>query len=357
MATTSKILAAGASFTRSLVVGLAILMALSGNALAGNCKLARLAEWPVRIAQGHLFVDGSINGRKIAIMLDTGASTTLVLRPAAERLGLTLRPVHSLRMFGVGGETSVDYTTIDEFRVGDAVRQNWRIYVAGNRDFGADMLMGEDFFRAVDVEFDLAHGMVRLFQAKDCEGVALAYWAKERVGEAEFDPIDVARPQIVVPVKLGDEPLRAHFDSGANMSVVEKSVAAHLGVEPDSPGVVRAGKGVGLGNFAVDTWIGSFKSFTIGNETINGIELRFAPFQKDAIYTETGSNVPTKVPTTSSMLLGLDFIRAHRVLVAHSQNRLYFTYDGGPVFEEGRRKAPPVDPDADEKASPPATTR
>ena len=33
------------------------------------------------------------------------------------------------------------------------------------------------------------------------------------------------------------------------------------------------------------------------------------------------------------MLLGLDFIRAHRVLVAHSQRKLYFTYNGGPVFE------------------------
>jgi hypothetical protein len=32
------------------------------------------------------------------------------------------------------------------------------------------------------------------------------------------------------------------------------------------------------------------------------------------------------------MLLGADFLRAHRTLVAHSQQRLYFTYVGGPVF-------------------------
>ena len=39
------------------------------------------------------------------------------------------------------------------------------------------------------------------------------------------------------------------------------------------------------------------------------------------------------------MLLGYDFLRSHRVLVAHSQHRIYFTYSGGPVFA---RAPPPV---------------
>ena len=33
------------------------------------------------------------------------------------------------------------------------------------------------------------------------------------------------------------------------------------------------------------------------------------------------------------MLLGIDFFLSHHVFVAHSQNRLYFTYNGGPVFQ------------------------
>ena len=32
------------------------------------------------------------------------------------------------------------------------------------------------------------------------------------------------------------------------------------------------------------------------------------------------------------MLLGTDFLRSHRVLVSHSQRKIYFTYAGGPVF-------------------------
>ena len=34
------------------------------------------------------------------------------------------------------------------------------------------------------------------------------------------------------------------------------------------------------------------------------------------------------------MLLGADFLRAHRVLVAHSQRKVYFTFAGGRVFSQ-----------------------
>src|SRR6185312_15120118 len=33
------------------------------------------------------------------------------------------------------------------------------------------------------------------------------------------------------------------------------------------------------------------------------------------------------------MLLGSDFFLAHHIYVAYSQEKLYFTYNGGPVFD------------------------
>jgi hypothetical protein len=32
------------------------------------------------------------------------------------------------------------------------------------------------------------------------------------------------------------------------------------------------------------------------------------------------------------VILGTDFLRAHRVLVSRSQRKVYFTYASGPVF-------------------------
>ena len=50
------------------------------------------------------------------------------------------------------------------------------------------------------------------------------------------------------------------------------------------------------------------------------------------------AQVPGDVPLEDRgppMILGNDFLRAHRVLVAHSQRKFYFTHVGGPVFNAG----------------------
>jgi predicted aspartyl protease len=69
----------------------AIGVALAGSAAAetGKCKVARIAEWPLRTGYYKPTFDGAINGQKIGILIDTGADMSLVQRSAATRLGLT----------------------------------------------------------------------------------------------------------------------------------------------------------------------------------------------------------------------------------------------------------------------------
>jgi predicted aspartyl protease len=318
-----------------LTASIAMLAATSmAVAAASNCKMVQIADWPVRLERGHLIVDGAINGQKIDIMLETGSTRSLILRSATERLGLTRQEARGYRLVFIGGETHVEAADIDEFKIGQVTRKNWRVLVAGERDFGRDVafLLGEDFFYQADVEFDLAHGAVRLFQPKDCDGVSLAYWATEGVSEVDIEAIYDAQPQIVLTIQINGQPVRALLDSGTGTSVLDKADAARLGVTPETPGVVASGSGVGLGGKSVDNWIGPFQSVVIGNETITDTNIRFADLWKDATYAVTGSRLANKVEAPP-MLLGADFLRAHRVLVAHSQRKLYFTYAGGPVFQ------------------------
>lgn len=331
----------GVSFRILLAALAAAGLAAAGIAAAAvsDCEMVPTEEWPVRLAHDKLIVDGAINGQKVGIMLDTGATKSLIFRSAAVRLGLDTRRTRSYEMFGVGGTTEVEIAFIDEFKVGEATRKSWRMMVAGEHDPGDDVavLLGEDFFRHVDVEFDLAHNAVRLFQPKDCGSVSLAYWTTEAsvVGiEPVFDPA----PQIVLTVQLNGQPVRAQLDSGAGASMLDKSAAARLGVTPATPGVVAAGSSTGLGRSAVDFWIGPFQSFVIGDEMIKDTTILFGDLWGRATYTRTGSYIPKKIEAAQSMLLGADFLQAHRVLVAHSQRRIYFTYDGGPVFR--RPEAP-----------------
>ena len=343
-----------------LAACLAFGLAASGMAVAaGNCTMVKVDDMPVRVERNHLIVDGTINGQKIGIMLDTGSMLSMIFRPAAQRLGLARNSTRGYRLFGIGGETEVESALVDEFKLGQAALRGWRLLVAGERELGGNLafVLGEDFFYQVDVEFDLAHAAVRLFQSKDCEGASLAYWATEGAVQVDIEPIYEAQPQILLEVRINDQPVRALLDSGAATSVLDISVAARLGLAPDSPGVTAAGKGGGLGAKSVDYWIGTFKSVRIGNETIRDANIRFGDLWKDAKDTPTGSHIARKPGSAPVMLLGADFVRSHRVLVAHSQRKLYFTYAGGPVFEPARpidtRSAQPAgatgEPRTDEK--------
>ena len=108
--------------------------------------------------------------------------------------------------------------------------------------------------------------------------------------------------------------------------------AARLGVTPDTAGVIAGGCTTGLGRKRVDSWIAPFESFAIGNEIIRNPRIRFADLWQHTTYTETGSRLPARFAGQPDMLLGADFLRAHRVLVARSQRKMYFTYAGGTVF-------------------------
>jgi hypothetical protein len=256
----------------------------------------------------------------------------MILRSAADRLGLTRRVARGYRLVGVGGESYVESTMIDEFRIGQLIRKNWEVMVAGETDAAGavDMFLGDDVFDKVDVEFDLPHSRVRLFQADECAGVGLSYWASQGASQVDLEP----GPRITVPVQINGQPLQAELDSGAGASVLDKPIAARLGIGPDSPGATFVGKGTGVGPSAVDSWTAPLRSFAIANEAINDTVIHFADLWKDATYTSRyGGRVPEKMDDMPAMLLGADFLRAHRVLVARSQRKMYFTYEGGPVFQ------------------------
>jgi hypothetical protein len=93
----------------------------------------------------------------------------------------------------------------------------------------------------------------------------------------------------------------------------------------DSPDVRFVGLGGGFGARATKNWIAPVTSFKIGDEEIRTTRLTISDFS----YNDVGGD----------MLLGADFFLSHRVYVSNSQHKMYFTYNGGPVF---RYDAPPL---------------
>jgi predicted aspartyl protease len=322
-----------------LIASAAIAIASAASAAASTkCKLVLLAEWKLRTGEWQPVIDGAINGQPIGILLDTGAAVSIVTRSATRRLGLNLFPVQGGQIYGLGGESHTDGAYLDELRIGKAARKNWLAMVAGEYEFGSDIgfILGYEFFSRLDVEFDLANDAVRLFEARDCEGVSLAYWKRD----AEELPIAGARaPKIELTVEVNGKRMLAMLDSGASTSLLSMAGAAQLGVSSAAPGVLPGSCIYGIGRKRLDSWIVPLQSFTIGNETIKNPKIVLADLWQHTRVEVTGSHLRSPIDhVRPEAILGVDFLRSHRVLVAHSQRKLYFSYVGGTVFQSPQGK-------------------
>jgi hypothetical protein len=112
----------------------------------------------------------------------------------------------------------------------------------------------------------------------------------------------------------------------------DEGVARRAGVNVAAGDGEKGGKLVGANGYAVESQIGTFDSFSIGDETIRHAKLRVTDLYNRVGDTYVGSRMATSYGDTD-MYLGADFLRSHRVYIASSQRKVYFTYQGGPVFQ------------------------
>jgi clan AA aspartic protease (TIGR02281 family) len=315
------------------------------------CQLTKIATLPVTMIRNQPIVEGSINGKPIRVLIDTGSNMSLVWRSEAERLGLKANRLFNVQMHGIGGRSTAAYAKVEKLTIGDLFAKDMDLLVSGEGHPPFSMILGQDLLGAFDVEFDLANHQVILFKAHGCEDAKLAYWAKEW-GEAPiartYDPNKerFGTPQIRLPVEVNGETMSAYLDSGSMTSVLTLRGAARAGITPASAGVATLGVAHGIGAEAIEQWGATFDSFKIGDETIRNAKIRMADLFR-------GGRAP---PDGPAMLLGADFLQAHHVYIANSQRRLYFTHNGGPVFQviaEEPSERPALPPPAAPGAGPP----
>jgi len=331
----------------SRVVGAAMvgIAALNQPALA-HCQIGQVAEIPVETARNRPLARAEINGQSISVLIDTGASQSVMWRPAAARLGLHLTAgPQAVRTYGVGGESRLDATLIKELRLDKFTARDVHIPVSGDRDADFEMVLGEDFWSVTSLELDLKHHFVRMLDPKGCKFDQLAYWAKTYSMADLLAPPGGAR-KILVKVLLNGRTVRAQLDSGAAVSVVSKWVADQTGAPYQSASAELTGVGVK----SLESWLGRFQTFSLGDETINNVQLRLAELGKNMKAQELGSRIEVAAVDVPDMLLGADFLHSHRVLIDNATRKMVFTYEGGPVFETSK----PAQPSAVEPSSPAA---
>jgi tetratricopeptide (TPR) repeat protein len=294
-------------------------VAPTGRSFA-NCVVNKLAELPVTMTDFRQpMVSARINGTDSHFLLDSGAFWSMISPAAAAELHLKVQPLpFEFRVSGIGGSSEAAYTTVKDFSLANIPFSKVDFIVVGSDvGGGAVGLLGQNILRAGDVEYDLANGMVRVMRAHDCNKAILAYWADSipySVIDLEWATIDSPHTKGVAYVNGAK--IRVTFDTGAGYSILTLRAAERAGVKPDSPGVRPGGPFRGIGRRPVRTWIAPFSGFKIGDEEVRNTRLRFGDIEL----------------RDTDMLIGADFFLSHRVYVASSQRKLYFTYNGGPVF-------------------------
>ena len=300
------------------------------QAAAADCQLAKLAEFPIRFEKNQPLIPVSVNGQKGWFVVDTGSYQSMMFGGAASTFGLHQSPADHRTFFGVGGEQEARSTSIAEFDLAGIKVKNFAMLTIGHRGSPAGAgLLGRDLLGQFDIEFDVAHGVLRLFQSHHCGDSSLAYWTSDPGGTSlQFDE----GRGYNVGVKINGKNIDAIFDSGAGTSGVTPAVAYFVGLKPKDFEEKTFQVG-GIGEASEVARIASFDKVEVGTEQINHTRLQVVDLFAHATTMRTGSLVAQRMDDSVSMLLGADFLRAHRVLLAPEQHRMYFTYAGGPIFQ------------------------
>jgi tetratricopeptide (TPR) repeat protein/predicted aspartyl protease len=290
----------------------------------------KVMELPVTMVGTRAIATLGLNGTRVPLMVDSGAFFSFLTEAAAAQLKLRLHPMpRGMEVEGLLGKIVTHATTVEHLDLLKGQLSEVDFVVGGNEPgAGAMGLIGRNILSFTDTEYDLAHGVIRfVFPNDDCEKSNMAYWA----GDTPVTEIDLLHeyrartPAIRAEIQLNGKTVTALFDTGATTSVSLR--AAHRAGIKDAD-MKPSGKIYGGSSETADAWTAAFARIDLGGEAVLNNRLEVADFELHE----------------ADVLVGIDFFLSHRIYVSKKQSKMYFTYDGGPVFalNKGDRAGPTV---------------
>ena len=325
---------------RTMLAVLLLVAVTLGARAAAKCEIGQVAALPVHVTPSRILLDGKINGQDVEIILDTGAQSSMIFADAAHRLGIALHDVDgSGQGWGAGGVVMVHRVQVRDLTFGDIHLTDLSFWAGGGTGGEAKvaMLLGQDVLSNWNVEYDLAHGAIRLLHPQGCRGDDVVYWADGYHRAPMHSPM-YSGQVIDINVGLNRANVLATLDTGAPETTLTPEAAMRAGVLRRLDKVKGEEVG-GMGAFHSDVGAVDLDTLSVGGEVVQHPRIRVSNMFAHAVYERTGRLTGERADTPD-MLLGLDWVRAHRLLVAPDQNMVYFTYAGGPVFAPVPQREP-----------------
>ncbi len=276
-----------------------------------GCGLVCRAEIPVSFSEHSPTVDVWINDQPARMLLDTGADLTVLSPDAVARFGLGAVMPNQGRLLGIGGSQARGTVVVRKLALSYLRRDQLTVSVAkmgGPKGYTPpDGVLGDDVLHDYEVDLDLPHDLVRLYQGRPCEGL-LPGW----VAEDGSAPFDTARRGhgVVVPVSLDSQATRAMVDTGAEAIVVNRRLALGSGVPAGELTDDLGTKMFGMGPDHVPGNLHRFATLDVGGEHI-------APVEAAVI------ELPFRDP---GLIIGEDFLQTHKVWISYATGRVHFAH-------------------------------
>jgi predicted aspartyl protease len=209
-----------------------LLLTAPVTAAAQDCRPARLAELKIGLMGNVPIATVRINGAPAELLFDTGAERTVLTAQAAKRLGIEPHYEYARRMRSLDSAVASGDAKLRSLDFGTTEFRDVRILVGAvslpKVDGKAlDGLLGADFFTSFEVDLDLEHRRVTLFEPAPCPLTAPVWRSPYATIKANLSLHD----RLFFPVGLDGHKIDALIDTGAQLTTLDTDAAAAIGVD------------------------------------------------------------------------------------------------------------------------------
>jgi len=271
-----------------------------------ECVPRHRADVPVHTDQGVPIVSVFIDGHKLTLILDTGAEQTLIGTPATLGLGAQVHGEYPKTIRGVNGTLRTGKADVT-VSVGNTIltRRGVQVGPLSLPPLGfvtPDGLLGADILSEFEVDLDLPHELLHLYESPPSCVIAGPPWPRP------YNVIAANRSlhdRLFFPLTLDGAKLMGVFDSGSERSVLDTASARKIEngrIINDHPAKIR-----GITTGEVSGVIHRFERLVLGAEELSNPTFVIAALNLN----------------DADVIIGMDYLRWHRVWLSYRSHQIF----------------------------------
>ena len=308
--------------------GAVIGMLMSGLAACAQtgerqCTVYTSGVMPIINRSGSPVVRAGINGHPVALIVDTGATVSLIGTSHVDPLGLEVLGAYGT-IQGVGGREFSQAVKVDSLEMGPSKASNFTVIAGGK--FGSSIdglpivgLFGNDFLSNYDTIIDIPDHVVRLVRTENCPSATPGWGGKIHAIPVTHSSSDSLKTTL--EVKINDHAADATLDTGSANTLVTRSAARRAGVTRAMLQQDPVSLTWGVTHDPLKAYHHLFSTFEVGGIVFHNIRL----------------TVVEDIPE-GDVLLGSDFMQHYRLWIERG-SKLYVQHDTDIPSDDPDRKS------------------